>query len=95
VLTTPDTAAQLMELREPVTLGVLDQHHGRVGDIDADLDDRRRDEYVGFSAREARHRLRLLVRAHLTVQQDDAIVRELARAQALELGGRGTCRQCF
>ena len=40
-------------------------------------------------AANARHRLLLLARAHLAVQQHDAVVLELAAAQALVLGGRG------
>src|SRR3989442_11697564 len=34
-----DAAAQLVQLREPEALGVLDQHDGGVRDVDADLDD--------------------------------------------------------
>src|SRR5690606_3531303 len=34
-------AAELMELREPETLGMLDHHHSGVRYIDTDLDDRR------------------------------------------------------
>jgi len=37
------------ELRDAETLGVLDQHHGRVRDVDANLDDGRRDEHVGVA----------------------------------------------
>jgi hypothetical protein len=35
----PDAPAQLMQLRNPVALGVLDEHHRGVGDIDSHLDD--------------------------------------------------------
>ena len=50
----PDAPAQLVQLADPVALGALDEHHRRVGDVDADLDDRRRDEHVGAAGREAR-----------------------------------------
>src|SRR5258707_679524 len=33
-----DAAAQLVQLREPESLGVLDPHHGRLRDVDADFD---------------------------------------------------------
>ena len=81
-----DAPAQLVQLGDPVALGVLDEHHGGVGDVDADLDDRRRHEDVRLPRREALHRLGLLARAHLAVQQDDLEVLELRLAQPLELG---------
>ena len=81
--------AQLVQLGDAVALGVLDEHHGRVRDVDPDLDDRRRHEHVGAARGEARHRRLLLARAHLPVQQHDAEVRELALRQPLVLGGRG------
>ena len=84
-----DPPAQLVQLRDAVALGVLDEHHGRVRDVDADLDHRRGDEHVGAAGGERRHRLLLLARAHLAVQQHDAEVLELAAAQALELGRGG------
>ena len=39
-----DAAAQLMQLREAETLGVLDDHDRRLRHVDADLDDGRRDQ---------------------------------------------------
>ena len=50
----PDAAAQLMKLRQSEPLGMLDQHHRSVGDIDADFDHRRRDQHVDFSIAKAR-----------------------------------------
>ena len=84
-----DPPAQLVQLRDPVALGVLDEHHRGVGDVDADLDHRRGDEHVGAARGERRHRLLLLARAHLAVQQHDAEVAQLAGPQPLELGRRG------
>ena len=40
----PDAAAQLVELRQPEALGVLDHHDGRVRHVDADLDHRGGDQ---------------------------------------------------
>ena len=60
-----------MQLGEPETLGVLDDHDRRVGDIDADLNDGRRDEHIDFAADECVHRLRLRVGLHPPVDQTD------------------------
>ena len=46
-----DAAAQLVQLREAEPLGVLDDHDRRVRHVDADFDDRRRDEHVDVAAR--------------------------------------------
>ena len=77
--------AELVELEEAVALRALDQHHGRVGDVDADLDHRRRDEHVDAACDESLHRLGLLRRGHLTVQEPDLETGQLACPQALGL----------
>ena len=46
----PDTAAQLVQLREPEAVGLLHDHDRRVRNVDADLDHRRRDEHVELAA---------------------------------------------
>ena len=74
MLAAADAPAQLVQLADAEALGALDEHDRRVGDVDADLDDRRRDEHVGLAGGERRHRLLLLARAHLAVQQRDAVV---------------------
>ena len=74
VLAAADPAAELVQLRDPVAIGVLDEHHGRVRDVDADLDHRRGDQHVGAAGGERRHRLLLLARAHLAVQEHDVEV---------------------
>ena len=56
----PDAAPQLMELGKAETLGVFDDHHGRVGDVDPHLDDGGRDEEARVPGEEAPHRLVLL-----------------------------------
>src|SRR5512135_3422174 len=48
--------AELMELGEAEALGVLDEHVGRVRNVDADLDDRRRRKDVQVPRRELPHR---------------------------------------
>ena len=86
VLAAADAAAQLVQLREPVPLRALDQHHRRVGDVDAHLDHRGRHQHVGLPGDEAVHRRRLRLRAHLAVQQLDPEVAQLAGGQPLRLG---------
>ena len=83
-----DAPAQLVQLRDAVALGVLDEHHRRVGDVDADLDHGRGHEHVRAARGEAAIASCLALRAHLPVQQHDVEVLELRRAQPLELRGR-------
>ena len=45
-----------MKLREAESFGVKDRHQRRVGDIDADFDDRRRDQCLNFAAAKSFHR---------------------------------------
>ena len=59
-LPAPDAAAQLVQLREPEAIGVLDHHRGRVRDVDADLDHGGRHEHVDLGRRERAHRRRPL-----------------------------------
>ena len=49
-----DPAAQLVELGDAEPVGVEQHHRGRVGDVDADLDHRRRDQHVDVAARRRR-----------------------------------------
>jgi hypothetical protein len=51
-----------VELREAEALGVLDDHQGRLGHVDSDLDDRRRDEDRPAARREVGERGRALRR---------------------------------
>ena len=52
-----DAAAQLVQLREAEALGMLDDHDGGVGHVDADFDHRGGDEDLGLVALEAVHHL--------------------------------------
>src|SRR5918994_1013886 len=56
IRSSPDPTAQLMELREPESLRILDEHDARVRHVDADLDDGRGHEYVHLPRREGAHR---------------------------------------
>ena len=85
-----DPPAQLVQLRDPVALGVLDEHHCGVGDIDPDLDHRGGDEHLRRVRAECGHRRLLGGRAELAVQQHDIQPPQLSVAQPLVLGRRGT-----
>jgi hypothetical protein len=50
-----------VQLREPEALGVLDEHHRRVGHVDADLDHRRGDQHVELAVAEGAHHRVLVV----------------------------------
>ena len=63
-----DPAAQLVQLGDTEAVGVDDHHHGGVGDVHADLDDRRGHEDVDLAGRERLHHGVLLVRRHPAVQ---------------------------
>ncbi len=88
VLVPSHPPAKLVQLREPESLGALDDHDGRVGDVDPDLDDAGRHEHVGVTADEPFHPLGLLACRHAPVQQLDAQIGEDRGAQSLVLGGR-------
>ena len=75
-----DTAAQLVQLRQSETFGVLDDHDRRVGHVDADLDHGRRDEDVELAADERIHHAILDVLLQTAVQERDAEVREIRPA---------------
>ena len=85
-----DPAAQLVQLRDAVAVGLLDHHHRRVRHVDADLDHAGRDQHVDLAGREARHHLALLARVHLAVHHRRRGSRANSPArEALALGRRG------
>ena len=51
----PDAPAQLVQLRQAETLGVLDHHQRGVGHVHADLDDRGGDQQLDAALRECLH----------------------------------------
>ena len=67
----PHPASQLVQLGQPEPLGVLDQHHRRVGDVDPDFDHRRRDEHLDLVVAEGAHDRVALVPFHFSVHQPD------------------------
>src|SRR3954451_7002490 len=77
-----DTPADLVELGEAEEVGALDDQRVRLRDVDARLDDARRDEHVGLAAQEAHHPLLELLLLELPVRDLERHVRAQA-AQAL------------
>ena len=69
-----DAAAQLVQLRKPVPLGVLDDHRVRQRDVEAVLDDGGAHEHVVFVPHEAEQHLLQFRLAHLPVPHADAAV---------------------
>ncbi len=68
---TAHAPAELVQLREPVAVRAVDDDRVGVGDIEAVLDDRRRQQDVGPPLHEAKHRALELVFAHLAVADGD------------------------
>ena len=73
----PDTAAQLMQLAETEALGVFDDHQRGVRHVHADLDDRRRDKDICFSADKGGHDRVLVPGLHAAMDTADGQLREL------------------
>ena len=65
-----DAPADLVELGEPERVGALDDQRVRLRDVEAGLDDRRRDEHVRVAAQEREHPLLELALAHLAVRDE-------------------------
>ena len=80
-----DPASELVELREPEAVGLLDDHDRRVRDVDADLDHGRRDEHVELAVLERPHHLAPVGRLQPAVDQADAVAGELGAPQPLRL----------
>src|SRR5216684_5428678 len=64
-----DAAAKLMELGEAEALGMLDEHDGGVGDVDADFDNGGGDENLRFVFAEALHDFFFFVAGEAAVQE--------------------------
>ena len=83
-----DASAQLMQLRQPEALGVLDHHHGRLRHVDPDLDHRGGDEEPGLARREPLHGAVLVGALHAAVHQIDHGAETLLERGETFLGGR-------
>ena len=70
----PHATSKLMELCQSKALGIIDNHHAGIGNINADLDDRSRHKNINRIGRKSSHRLGLFTRIHATVQKANAEV---------------------
>src|SRR5499433_1196058 len=96
----PHPATKLMQLREAEALGMLDEHHGGVGHVDADLNDRGGDEEVEGTILELAHHALLLGEAEPPVQESHSSLRKDLALEALghlrgraEIGNLGLLHQ--
>ena len=71
VLVTPDAAAQLVQLAQAETVGAVDDDRVGVGDVEAALDDGRREQDVGVAVDESCHHLLERAAGHLAVADDE------------------------
>ena len=74
-----------MELAQPEALGVFDKHYHGVRHVDADLDDRSRDQQLYLPGGKTPHDAVLFRRLHTAVKHPDCISGELALAQLLRI----------
>ena len=81
-----DATAQLVQLTEAVAIGAVDDHRVGVGDIEAVLDDRRRQQHVVAALDEVHHDLLERFLAHLPVT--DADTRAIGRHALQQTGHR-------
>ena len=68
----PDAAAQLVQLREPETVRVIDHDGVRVGNVEPGLDDGRAQQHVDLAVAEPAHHRREHPFRHLPVRNLDA-----------------------
>src|SRR5258708_738601 len=78
-----DSSTQLIELREPEPVGAVDQNRVAQRNIEAVLDDRGRNQYVGFVVHEFQHHFFQFAFRHLSVADDNSGFRN----KRLDLGG--------
>ena len=82
-----DAAAQLMQLRQPETFRVLDDHDGCFRHVDADFDHRGGDQELCLTGGKALHRSVLVGAFHPPVHQIDACPEGFAQLGKTRLGG--------
>ncbi len=79
-----DASAELVKLGEAEAFGVLDDHGGGVGDVDADFDDRGGDEDLRFVFAEALHDVVFFFAGEAAVEEAEFQFRENFFGEALE-----------
>ena len=76
VLVAPDAAAKLVKVAQTEAVGAINDDGVRVRNIQAALDDRRREQHVGLAVDEGGHHFLQIVRVHLAVTDDHPGVRQ-------------------
>ncbi len=67
ILVTTDAPTQLVQIAQPIAVGIVDKNRVGVGNVQAAFDDRGRQQQVEFVFDEVDHHLLELAFAHLTV----------------------------
>ena len=83
-----DPPPELMQLRQPEAIGMLDHHDGRVGHVDPDLDHRRRHQHLDLAGPETPHDVVALLRLESPVHQRDRQGRPAGGQRLGHAGGR-------
>ncbi|MPL73680.1 hypothetical protein SDC9_19486 [bioreactor metagenome] len=91
-LRAPDPAADLVELGEAEHVGTVDDHRVRGRDVEAALDDGRRQQHVILAVVEGVHPRVELARRHLAMRGDEADLRHMGTQELLDLGQVGDAR---
>ncbi len=91
-----DPAAQLVQLRQAEAIGMLDDDHRGIGNVDADFDDRGGDKNSQLAVAKFTHYSVALLGLHPAVHQTDAEIFEQGLAHFLgHLGGVAHLLQLF
>lgn len=64
-----DTPPELMQLGKSESVGVLDNHHSCIGDVDTDFDDGCGDEYMDISVLKLSHYVFFFSRFHFSIEE--------------------------
>ena len=82
MLATADAPAKLVQLADAEPVGVLHHHHGGVGHIDTDLDDRRAHQHIDLTRPEGGHHGVLLLAGQPAVHEPKPKSRQRAALQS-------------
>ena len=84
----PNAATELVQLRQPEPLRVLDDHHAGVGNVDTDLDHRRCHQNIKVSGEELPHYTFFFSCRELPVDETDPFLGEDLGREPLVFTGR-------
>ncbi len=72
----PDASSELVQLRQPQTFRVLDNHQAGIRYVDPDLNDRGGDQRVQFALLEGLHNRLFICRFHPAMHEADIQLRQ-------------------